>query len=179
MTMIEDLDRGIVARFLVTPVSRSALIAGRIAQLAVTVVVQGLVLFGIGLLLGGSYANGAVGLVVMLVCAALLAVPFAALSNALALTVRQEESVIGAVQFVVLPLSFTSSVFMAEKLMPDWMQTFASFNPLHWASEAARSALLVDTDWSFVMTRLGALAIFGLVCGWVSTHAFGAYQRSI
>ncbi len=40
------------------------------------------------------------------------------LSNAMALVTRQEESLIGAVQFVVLPASFLSSGMMASNLLP-------------------------------------------------------------
>lgn len=43
---------------------------------------------------------------------------FGALSNGMALLTHQEEAVIGAVNFVLLPLTFLSSVFMAQSPMP-------------------------------------------------------------
>ncbi len=45
-----------------------------------------------------------------------------ALSNAIALTVRQEESVIGVNQFMVLPLAFLSSTLLPLSLAPSWIQ---------------------------------------------------------
>ena len=37
MTMIQDIDRGVIDRFLGTPVKRSALIVGRVGQAALTI----------------------------------------------------------------------------------------------------------------------------------------------
>ena len=74
---------------------------------------------------------------------------FAALSNALALVTRQEESLIGAVTFLVLPLTFLSTALVSEDLMPGWMQTVAAFNPVDWAIEAGRSATAANPDWGW------------------------------
>ena len=46
MALLDDLDRGVLDRFLVSPVSRVSLIAGRLAQGALIVVVQSLILVG-------------------------------------------------------------------------------------------------------------------------------------
>jgi hypothetical protein len=34
-------------------------------------------------------------------------------------------------------------------------------------------------DWDLVATRVGLLALLAVVCGWVATRAFHAYQRSV
>ena len=43
MGVIEDLNRGVVDRFLVSPVQRQALISGRLVQLAIVSVIQSLI----------------------------------------------------------------------------------------------------------------------------------------
>ena len=53
-----------------------------------------------------------VGVLVTVVAAILLTVIFAALSNAVALLVRQQEALIGISQFTALPLTFLSSAVM-------------------------------------------------------------------
>ena len=128
-SMIEDLDRGVLDRFLVSPASRVALIAGRLVQLAAVTVIQSVIIVGFGLIVGARFAGGLPGVVVLIACAVLLAAPFGALSNGIALLARRQESVIGAVNFLLMPLTFLSSVFMAPDLMPEWMQGVARFNP--------------------------------------------------
>ena len=52
MPMIEDIDRGVIDRFLISPVRRSALISGRILQGSLSIVVQSLIIIGLALLSG-------------------------------------------------------------------------------------------------------------------------------
>jgi ABC-2 type transport system permease protein len=179
MGMIEDLNRGVVDRFLVTPVSRAALIAGRVIQGAVVAVIQSAIIIGLGFLLGAEFSGGLAGLVVLVLCAVLVGTGVGALSNALALLLRKEESVIAASNFVLLPLTFLSTVFMQANLIPGWIQTAAKFNPVDWAVSAGREALTAGADWGFVFARVGYLLAFLLVSAWLATRAFRSYQRSV
>jgi ABC-2 type transport system permease protein len=178
MGVILDLDHGVMDRFLIAPVSRPAIIVGRLSYLAIVTVVQSLILFSMGFVLGARYPGGAVGLFVLLIAAISLSLPFGALSIALALLVRKQESVIGAVNFILLPLTFMSPVFIASPLMPTWMTVAARFNPLNWAVQAGRLALASNTDWSVIVLRLLWLWAFALFSMWLATRAFRAYQRS-
>lgn len=177
MGVIADMDRGVMERFLISPVSRPAIILGRLMNLSLVTVVQSLILFCLGMTLGAHYPAGVGGLLVLLISAILLGMPFGALSIAMALTVRKEESVIGAVNFVLLPLTFTSPVFMANSLMPAWMRAVARFNPVNWSVEAGRGALQgADAGW--ILLRVAYLAAFAFVAAWIATRAFRSYQRS-
>lgn len=81
--------------------------------------------------------------------------------------------------FVLLPLTFLSSVFMAKALMPGWMQGVAKYNPVDWAVQAGREGLTSGPDWSLVFMRMGWLMISTVVCTWLATRAFRVYQKSI
>lgn len=178
MGILQDLDRGVLDRFLVSPANRASLIIGRLAQLAVVTIIQSLIIIGLGVLVGARFPNEGIGLLALIVSAVLLATPFAALSCGMALMARKEETVIAASNFIVLPLIFLSSVFMSQSLMPHWMQNVALLNPVNWAVQASRAALATDVDWSIVFTHLGYLVIFALVSAWLATQAFRSYQRS-
>ena len=108
-----------------------------------------------------------------------LGAAFAALSNGFALIMRHEEALIGAVQFIVLPLTFLSTTFLAANLMPGWIRHAASFNPVNWAVIAGRSATSASADWSLVAARAGLLAALLTACLVFATRAFRAYQRSV
>ncbi len=81
--------------------------------------IQSSIVLGAGLLAGARYAGGPVGGTVVVACAVLLALIFAALSDAVALLTRQQEALIGVSQFLTLPLTFLSSVMMAPAQMPE------------------------------------------------------------
>ena len=179
MGLIDDLDRGVVDRFLVSPASRGSLIAGRLIQGAMVGVVQAVIIIVLGLIVGASYPGGIAGLTALTVCAVLLGTAIGALSNGVALLSRREETMIAVSNFVLLPMTFLSSVFMAQALMPQWMQDVAQYNPVNWAVQAGRAALAVNGDWGIVLSRMAYLAIFTVVCTWLATRAFRVYQRSI
>jgi ABC-2 type transport system permease protein len=179
MGMINDMDRGVMDRLLVTPVNRSSLIIGPLAQAALSVAIQAVIIVGLALAVGADFPGGVPGVAILIVVAVLLAASMGALSNAVALTTRQEETLVGLVQFVVLPLTFLSAAFMQLDLIPGWMQEVAKFNPVNWAVEAGREAVGSGVDWGFVAERVGLLFGLAVLCVWVATRAFRSYQRSV
>jgi ABC-2 type transport system permease protein len=179
MGTIEDIDRGIMDRFLVAPVRRGSLIAGRDVADALSLLIQALIIGGLALLMGARFPGGIPGFAALTAGALLLGMSFASVSNALALVVRQRESLIGVNSFLVLPATFLSSAFMPLDLVPDWIATVARFNPVNWAVEAGRAALGTNVDWVFVGARLGGLLVLTLFCMWLATRAFRSYQRSV
>jgi ABC-2 type transport system permease protein len=179
MSLIEDINRGVTARFLVSPIRREALIAGRILKEAVVVVIQSLIIVALALIVGASFPGGVGGVAVLFAVSALLGSTFGALSNGFALVMRQEEALIGATQFILLPLTFLSTTFLAANLMPDWMQHVADFNPVNWAVAAGRSATSAHPDWGLAASRAAFLAALLAVCLAFATNAFRSYQRSV
>jgi ABC-2 type transport system permease protein len=179
MSVITDLDRGVMDRFLVTPVRRGSLIAGDLAYQGLTTVLQTVIVLAIGWVAGARFPGGVLSLLALALAAVLLGTAFAALSNAIALTVREEESVIGVNQFLVLPLAFLSSTFLPLSLAPAWIQHVARWNPVNWAVEVGRQSIVEAPDWGIVVTRLLGLAAIALLTAWWSTRAFRSYQRSV
>jgi ABC-2 type transport system permease protein len=179
MAFIDDMDRGVMDRFLVSPVWRGALNLGSMAYGVLTIAVQSLIIVGLAWLVGAHFDNGVWGIAILVLVACMLGASFAALSNALALVARQRETLIGAVTFVLLPLTFLSGSFMQLSLAPAWIAEVARFNPVNWAVLVARAAGSRDTDWTLVLTRLGLLAGLLLLATVLATRAFRAYQHSI
>ena len=179
MSIIEDLDRSVIDRFLVTPAHRSAIIGGLTVYQMVSLLIQAAIIGGLALLLGARFEGGPLGYLALTVCAMLLGAAVASFSDAMALMLRQRESVIGINTMLTLPLTFLSAAFLPLALAPEWIQTVARFNPVNWAVEAGREALAATPDWSFVLPRIAGLAILALLStGW-ATRTFRTYQRSI
>jgi ABC-2 type transport system permease protein len=174
MGYIDAMERGIMDRFLVSPMWRGALVASGFLYGAVVIVVQSLVIVAVAFADGASFSVGTV--LAMLGLAVLLGGGVAALSDALALVARQEETLIGAVQFVVLPATFLSSGMMASNLLPGWIHGVARFNPVNWAVVGSRAGA---GDWGLVGTRAGLLVLLLLACATLATRALRVYQRAV
>lgn len=178
MTTLEEIDRGTLNRFLILPVSRSAIMNAGVVEQAVGTIFQSVVIVLLGWLAGAAYPGGLAGVAVLIAAAVVVGTVFGAFSNTVGMLVRQRESIIGINTFLLLPLTFLSTVFMARELMPGWMRTLASVNPLDWAVVAGRSALAADPDWGLVAVRGGGLVGLAVLAVALSTRTFRAYQRA-
>lgn len=179
MAFIDDMDRGVMDRLLVSPVWRPALTIGSLIYGAMTITVQTMVIVAVTLAVGGAVPGGVLGVVVLTVIACLIGAVFAALSNALALVARQRETLIGAVTMVTLPLTLLSAAFMKPVLAAGWIADVARFNPVNWAVQAGRSVAGAHPDWGLVGSRAGYLVLLLAAALWRTGRAFGAYQRSL
>jgi ABC-2 type transport system permease protein len=172
MTMIEEIERGTLNRFLVSPASRIGIMNATVAEQAVSTTVQSLIIVALGLAGGARYHGGAVGVAVMVAASIGVGVVFGALSNAVGMTLRSREAIIGVYTLFMLPLIFLSSAFIQTRLMPGWMQAIASRNPLNWVVQIGRSAVSAAPDWGAIGVRCGGLLVLAVACVAVSVLTF-------
>jgi ABC-2 type transport system permease protein len=177
MSMLEEIDRGTLNRFLVTPVNRSAIMNANVVEQGISTAIQSLVIVALGLLGGARY--GAAGVTVLVLGSVVLGTFFGALSNTIGMLVRQRETIIGFNTLLLLPLTFLSSAFMPAALMPGWIQAIAHGNPVDWTLRAARAATATPADWPTVgLYGAGLVALAAVTVG-LSIRTFRAYQKSV
>ncbi|MBX7550005.1 ABC transporter permease [Streptomyces sp. NPDC004232] len=179
MGTLEEIQRGTLDRLLTTPVSRAALMNGNVVNNGLVTAFQSVVIVLLGLLGGADYPGGVGGIAILVLASVLLGTVFGALSNALGMIVRERESIIGINTFLLLPLTFLSSAFMAPAQMPGWMRHIADFNPVNWAMVAGRSAMSEHPHWGAVLGRGGALLALAAAAVWLSIRTVRSYQRSV
>ncbi len=178
MGMLQDLDRGVLERFLATPARRSALVFSHVVRNAIQSAIQGLIVLLVALALGATN-GGPTGWVVITLTGAFVAAGFSGISTGIALLTRKEATMIAVANFIGLPLLFFSSILIASALIPGWMRGLSLANPVEWAARAAREPVLPDTDWGDVGIYLVLLLAFSAATGAFATWAFRAYQRSL
>jgi ABC-2 type transport system permease protein len=179
MGTVNDLREGIIDRYLTTPASRLGIVFGRLVVLAGQIVVQAAIILVLAAIFGKPPAGGAAGDLVVLLVAIQVAWLFGAFSLTIALLSGREETMIGVGNFVTLPLTFLSAIFIARSQIPHWMRVASDANPLEWAVTAARSAGSDDANWTLVLERSGLLlAVTAAMCT-AAVWAFGRYQRTL
>ena len=179
MAMIEEIERGTLNRFLVSPASRIGIMNATVAEQAVGTTVQTLIILLLGLAGGASYPGGVAGCAVLVLASILVGVVFGALSNVTGMLLRSREAIIGVYTFFMLPLMFMSSAFMQTRLMPGWMQAIASRNPLNWVVQVGRSVLAVNPDWGAVAVSCGGLLALAVACVALSVVTFRSYAKNV
>lgn len=175
---IQDMDRGVMDRFLTSPTNRAAMIVSTLVYQSVLAVGQSLVVLGIAFWAGARFEGGLGGILLLLLGVVLLTAVFCSLSNAIALLTREQTALIGISQLLTLPLMFLSSAIMNTKLSPEWVQNVSAYNPFEWAVIVGREALSATPDWPSLWLHAALLLLLALLMATWATSAFRTYQRT-
>lgn len=160
MGTLVDIDLGYLDKMLVTPVSRNAIMLGRMGGDVVRVVVQAIIIVLIALAMGTGFATGFAGFITAILLIALLVIGFAGLSNILALRIRDHQLFIMVINFITLPVMFLSDAMMPMQLLPSWLQTVAKYNPVTYAADGIRT--LMNTGFDGILLAKAFLILGGV-----------------
>ena len=166
MNMIQDMDLGILDKMLASPVTRVSIVLGRVLGSVATLVAQALMIFLIAWIMGVKVATGFPRVLLTVVIVVLLGLGFAGLSNGLSILMKKPDPLIAFISFITLPLMFLSSAMMPSDLLPQWIQTAKTFNPVSHAVESVRSLVMVGYQWDVIvpdLLMLAGVAIFMVV----------------
>jgi ABC transporter DrrB family efflux protein len=143
--LAEDLQKGIVDRFRSLPISRSAVLVGRILADTVRLSMVAVVLVVVGFLVGFRFEGGIIlGLVMVIVAVAFGCAMSWVLAN-IGLRVKDPETAQTAGFVWLFPLTFVSSVFTPVATMPGWLQVIARNNPVTLVANLLRALSLGET----------------------------------
>ncbi len=165
-----DLETGFLDRLIASPVSRVAILTGRIVGSMVQAVIQALLFIGIAVLCGARMAHPVAGLALLLLFAALLAAAVAGLGVMLALRTGSAEAVQGTFPLFFI-LLFFSSAFFPRETMTGLFKQVADWNPVSHIVEGMR-AQFVGGAWArpTIVGLVLAVALVVLAI-WASSRA--------
>jgi ABC-2 type transport system permease protein len=162
--LARDIQTGFLNRLSLTSMRGSALIAGQLGGIVVLGLVQAVFYVAVGLAVGVDFASGPLGVLVLLVFAAVVSVGFGALGVFLALRTGSGEAIQGLFPLLFVFL-FISSMNAPRALMEvDWFRAAATANPVSYLLELVRS--LIITGWDGQALALGfGIALVIVVAG--------------
>jgi ABC-2 type transport system permease protein len=159
IAMAVDIEMGFTDRLFVAPISRFAIVLGRLAGTAALGFVSAIWFLAIGLAFGAPIEEGVLGALAVLVLVGLSAAAFGGIGAAAALRTGSASVVQGffPIIFVIL---FLSSAFFPQALMVEPAQTIAEYNPLSFLVEGLRAPFIQGFSGEEMAKCLAA--IFGI-----------------
>ncbi len=139
LALVRDADTGLADRFRSLPMSRSAVLVGRLLSDAVVFFVQALVMIGVSYLLGFRVRTGLPGLVGTVAAAVVFGISLGVTCAWLALLIRDVETAERALFFPFIPLAFVSSAYAPVDRLAGWLQPLARVNPVSSAVAVLRA----------------------------------------
>ena len=136
--MTEDLSKGIIDRFRSLPMARSAVLFGRSVSDVVYNAGILVVLMLSGLAIGWTVNTGLGALVFGIVLMLAYAFVMSWIGVWLGLRLPSVEVAQQVIFIIILPLTFISNVFVPVQTLPEWLQPFATWNPVSTLTAALR-----------------------------------------
>ncbi|HEX3778972.1 MAG TPA: ABC transporter permease [Pseudonocardiaceae bacterium] len=151
--LIPEIRSGALERLRVTPVSRAALLLGRVLGDVLRLVIQAVLLTALAMIFGFRVGIGPLLLGLLLL--AVLGTAIGSASYALALILRQEYAFAPVLSMSTLPLLLLSGVLLPMTIAPTWLHDLSRINPLSYVVDAERA--MVAGQWSATTIWLGPL----------------------
>jgi len=162
--IIWERDAGVLAKLLVTPTPRVALVTGKAFAAGVRALSQVVVVLVLSALLGVTLSTNPVHLAGVVLIVLLGAAFFSTLSISLAGIVLSRDRLMGIGQALTMPLFFASNALYPVALMPQWVQYVAKVNPLSYEVDALRGLLLgIPAHLALDFTVLSVAAAAGIL----------------
>jgi ABC-2 type transport system permease protein len=157
-----DLEMGFTDRLLTAPISRFAIVLGRLAGTAALGCAAAIWFIAVGLIFGASFELGVPGMLLILLLTSLAAVAFGGLSAAIALYTGQASVVQGLFPLIFVIL-FLSSAFFPANLLLEPAASVAEYNPLSYIVDGIREPVIGSLTATDVAQAFGAIALVGAI----------------
>jgi len=160
-----DIESGFTDRLFAAPISRFAIVLGRLAGTAVLGALTAVWFLAIGLIFGARVEEGVPGALMMILLVTMSAVAFGGIGAAIALK-SGKASVVQGLFPLVFVILFLSTAFFPEQLLLEPARSVAAWNPLSFVVEAVRDPVISAFSARLFLEGLIAVTIvgaFGLV----------------
>ncbi|MEU3985274.1 ABC transporter permease [Streptomyces sp. NPDC026672] len=183
VSMANDLKSGMVDRFRSLPMSRGALMTGRVASDLIQNIAVTTGLIGCGLLIGWRAHHGLLRAAAAFALLLLLGFALSWVGVLVGLSVRAPEAAATGNFLWLFPLTFLSNAFVAPSTLPSVLRWIAEWNPLTATVQAARSlfgnpGLQSTTGWPAehaIAVSLTWSIVIALVCRTLAVRRYRAY----
>ncbi len=165
--LVSEIRYGVIERLMVTPTRRLALLLGFVLRDIVVLLLQSLVVIAIAIPLGLTV--NLLGLLATLGMMVLTGALMASFSYALALRVKEENSLASVLNLLSAPLLLLSGITLPLTLAPAVIRAIALANPFAYEVTGARSLFIGNFNNSAILIGVAYLALLaGLSFLWAA-----------
>ena len=172
MGMVTDIESGYMDKMRVAPIHRSSILMGKMLSDGTRIVIQTAVIIALGFAMGVTIAMGLPGLLMLFVIAMTFGIAWSGISTFIGLATKNSESTLMISLLTTFPLLFLSTAVMPKFLLPSWVQTVATYNPMSYIADALRGLIIPGFDWTILLYGLMTILVVGVISLSATTSMF-------
>ncbi|MEI9814891.1 MAG: ABC transporter permease [Acidobacteriota bacterium] len=160
ISAIWERDLGVLHRYMVSPAPRSALVIGKALSSSIRGLSQAFVIYICAALMGVPVSLDPLHILTVVLLIMVGSGLFSTFSLIMACIVRTRERFMGIGQILTMPIFFASNAIYPISIMPAWLRTISSLNPLTYEVDGLRAMMLQGG-----VSSLGIATDFGVLIG--------------
>jgi ABC-2 type transport system permease protein len=173
--LVEEIEGGYFDKLRATPISRTAIVLGRLyAEFVKSLLISSVMILA-AMLFGVRIESGVAGFLVMILMMALWATVFSGFMQLVALKTRSAAAT-QAGSLIFFPLLFLTPSFVPRPLLTRPMEIAATLNPVTYVMEAARSLILDGFRAEALLKGFAVLAAMMALMLFLSVRSVNRYD---
>jgi ABC-2 type transport system permease protein len=176
LALVTEIDNGYFDKLLVAPISRSAIVLGRLGADLVRGLGSSAFVLVFGIILGAHVQAGILGAVVIVVLSACFGVAYAGFGILVALRTRNVQAT-NTSFLLFFPLLFLTPNFVPFDRLSPVMETLARINPVSYVIVGLRSLVIDGWDAGKIAAAIAVIIGMGVVLTALSLRAIATYDR--
>lgn len=151
--LLTDMMSGYFDKLLLAPINRFSILFGSLLVAATRGMLQAVVIIAIALALGVSFQGGILGILTLILFAAVFGLAWSCLSIIIALKTKSVQATQSSF-LLFFPFIFITTAFVPEELLSGWFKVAVKVNPVTYVTEAMRAIVIEGWEWNTIITGL-------------------------
>lgn len=173
--LVQDIANGYFKKLIIMPINRLAIILGRLTEVAVQAVMQGVIVLVLLLTVGVRIQTGVLGTLAIFGMLMLFAMAWSCVSMIFALR-TQNARLVQSLFVIVFPFLYLTTSQAPMALLPPAFRTIATYNPVTYIIEGVRA--LVLSSWGNPAIWEG-FAVAGVLFAVMVSIAVASFQKAL
>lgn len=143
--LVQDITSGYFKKLIIMPISRLTIVLGKLTEVAVQSVIQGMVMLVLILVAGVQVKTGVLGVLAIFAMLTLFAMAWSCIGMIAALR-TQNARLVQSMFILVFPFLYLTTSQAPKELLPKTFATIATWNPVTYIIEGVRALVLTGWD---------------------------------
>lgn len=143
--LVQDIASGYFKKLIIMPINRLAIVLGKLVEVAVQSIIQGLIVLVLLIAVGVHFNTGPLGVLAIFAMLMIFAMAWSCIGMIAALR-TQNARLVQSMFILVFPLLYLTTSQAPKELLPKTFATVATYNPVTYIIEGVRALVLSGWD---------------------------------
>ncbi|MCY4622938.1 MAG: ABC transporter permease [bacterium] len=155
--LLTDMLSGYFDKLLLAPVNRFSLLMGTLLTSGTRALLQVVVIVAMALVFGVRFQGGVVGIMAVIIAAAVFGIATACIGLIIALRTRSVQLTQNS-WLMFMPLAFLTTAFMPKEFLTGWFKWAVTVNPVDYVLVSVRTIIITGWEWESILPGIWVLA---------------------